>query len=102
MTIEIEIRHTMIVVAEGGGRYRTLMFADMSERHARRLALEYGYAEGDIMSVGHEALRYRRQVADELVRSVLDRLPYLECYSPEQMLAVVRSIVPQASRIIRS
>ena len=102
MTIEIEIRHTMIIVAEGGGRYRTLMFADMSESRARRLAHEYGYAEGDIIAMSHEALRYRRQVDDQLVQSVLDRLPYLERRKPEQMLAAVRSIVPQATRIIRS
>ena len=101
MHIEIEIRHTMIVVAESGGRYRTLLFADMSEEQARRLTHEYGYTEGDIIAISHEALRYRRQLDDELVRAVLDRLPYLEHRKPEQMLAAVRSIVSQTTRIVR-
>lgn len=99
MTIEIEIRHTMIVVVEGGCRYRTLMFADMSANRARQLAAEYGYTEEDIVDICHEALRYRRQVDDEQVWAVLDRLPYLERRKPEQMLAAVRSIVPQATKI---
>ena len=53
------------------------------------------------MAVSHEALHYRRQVADELVQEVLERLPYLEHRTPEQMLAAVRSIVPQTTRIVR-
>lgn len=101
MTIVIEIIHTVVVVGEGGGRYRMLVFADMAEECARRLAQEYGYAEADIVAVSHEALHYRRQVADELVQEVLERLPYLEHRTPEQMLAAVRSIVPQTTRIVR-
>ena len=99
MTITIEIRHTLLLVVEDSGCYRLLLFADMEEQHARRLAAEYGYAEGDIAAVWHEALRYRRWLADELVQEVLDRLPYLEHRTPEQMLAAVRSIVPQATQI---
>jgi hypothetical protein len=99
MTITIEIRHTVVVVAEGGGRYRLLVFADMAEGQARRLAREYGYDEGDIVAVSHEALHYRRQLADELVQEVLDRLPFLEHRTPDQMLAIVRCIVPQTVKI---
>ena len=99
MTIEIEIRHTLVVVSERKGCYRQLLFADMPESHARRLALEYGYAEGDIVAVSHETLHYRKHLSDELVQAVLDRLPYLEHRTPEQMLAAVRCIVPQTMRI---
>lgn len=99
MTIEIEIRHTLLAV-ERQGFYRLLVFADMPEGHARRLAAEYGYAEEDIRSVSHEALHYRRKVADEMVWAVLDRLPYTETHTHAQMLAAIRSIVPQATRII--
>ena len=99
MTITIEIRHTLVVVAEGGGRYRLLVFAAMDEERARRLAQEYGYDEDDIVAVNQEALHYRRQLSDELVREVLDRVPYLEHHTPEQLLAAVRCIVPQATRI---
>ncbi len=99
MPITIEIRHTLVVVAEGGGRYRLLVFADMAEERARRLAQEYGYDEDDIVAVNQEALHYRRQLSDELVREVLDRVPYLEHHTPEQLLAAVRCIVPQATRI---
>ena len=100
MIITIEIRHTMVLVTERYRTYRLLVFAEMDEARARRLAAEYGYAEGDIVAVSHEALHYRREVADELVQTVLDRLPYRENHTPEQMLDAVRCIVPQATRII--
>ena len=99
MHIEIEIRHTLVLVTERYGTYRLLVFAAMDEERARRLAAEYGYADNAIINISHEVQRYRRQVDDELVRAVLDRLPYLEHRKPEQMLAAVRSIVPQATRI---
>ena len=102
MTIEIEIQHTMILVVEKNGCYRLLVFADMEEDCARRLAAEYGYAAGDILDICHEALHYRRELADELVQTVLDSLPYREQRTYEQMLAVVRCIVPQATRIIEN
>ena len=99
MTIVVEIQRTVLVVAESKGVYRTLVFANMSASRARQLAAEYGYTEEDIVDICHEALHYRRQVDDEQVWAVLDRLPYLEHRKPEQMLAAVRSIVPQATRI---
>ena len=101
MIREIEIRHTLLCVARQGGTYRLLMFADMDEERARRLAHEYGYEEGDIRWVTHEMLHYRRNVADELVWAVLDRLPYMQHRTPEQMLDAVRCIEPRTARIIR-
>ncbi|MBQ6068258.1 MAG: hypothetical protein IJK84_02040 [Bacteroidales bacterium] len=100
MTIEIEKRYTLLLVRVGKGLYRQLLFADMSEQRARLLACEYGYRQEDIGLVRHEALRYRRQLDDELVRSILERMPYHERNSHEAMLAAVRRIVPQATRIV--
>ena len=102
MTIVIEIKRTILLVAERKGVYRTLVFADMPASRARQLAAEYGYTEEDIIGIYHEALHYRRRLDNELVRIVLDRLPYLENHTPEQMIAAVRSIVPQAIRIIEN
>lgn len=99
MVIEIEIRHTMVLVAERLGTYRLLVFADMAEARARRLAKEYGYAEEAVVAVSHEAMRYRRWLDDEQVQAVLERMPYRENHTPEQLLAAVRCIVPQATRI---
>lgn len=99
MIITIEIRHTMVLVTERYGTYRLLVFAEMDEARARRLAAEYGYAEGDVVAVGHEAMHYRRYLSDEQVLAVLERMPYRECHTPEQLLAAVRCIVPQATRI---
>ena len=99
MIITIEIRHTLVLVTERYGTYRLLVFAEMEEERARRLAAEYGYADDAIIDISHEALHYRREVADELVQEVLERMPYRENHTPEQMLAAVRSIVPQATRI---
>ena len=95
MVIEIEIKHTTVIVEERKGCYRRMLFADMDEERARRLATEYGYANDAIADISHEALHYRREVLE-----VLERMPYRENHTPEQMLAAVRCIVPQATRII--
>ena len=100
MVIEIEIKHTTVIVEERKGCYRRMLFAEMDEERARRLATEYGYADDAIADISHEALHYRHEVADELVLEVLERMPYRENHTPEQMLAAVRCIVPQATRII--
>ena len=46
-------------------------------------------------------MRYRRKLDNSEVREILDRLPFQEWYSHETMLAAVRCIVPQTTRIIR-
>lgn len=100
MTIEIEIRQTLLLVSDHVGCYRLLVFANMAEDDARQLAREYGYAATNIHAISHEALHYRHHVDDEQVYAILDRLPYQERHHPEQVLAAVRSIVPQATRIV--
>lgn len=100
MIITIEIRHMMVLVTERYRTYRLMVFAEMDEARARRLAAEYGYAEGNIVAVSHETLHYRRYLSDEQVQAVLERMPYREKRTPEQILDAVRCIVPQATRII--
>ena len=101
MTIEITIRHTLLTVVEHGGTYRTLLFNDMPEERARRLAREYGYPSDRISSIETVKFSYRRKLSDEEVRHILDRQPHQEWYRYEVVLDAVRCIVPQASSIVR-
>ena len=101
MTIEITIQRMLLIVMESGGTYRPLVFNDMPEERARQLAREYGHPSDRIRSIEKVAIRYRRKLDNSEVREILDRLPFQEWYSHETMLAAVRCIVPQATRIIR-
>lgn len=101
MTIEIEIRHTLVFSVLPDGRHHCALFADMPDAAARRLAHEYGIDERHIYAIGHESFRRRRQIDGEAVWEILSRQPYLETHTPEQLLNAVRCLVPQAVRVIK-
>ena len=101
MVVELERRMMSLFIVTADKMYHRLVFAEMAEARARELVREYGYDPKGVYAVVHEKIVFRHEVDDSEVAAVLERMPYHECRSMEEVLAAVRCIVPQAVRIGR-
>lgn len=101
MVIEIERRMMSLFLLDGNGMPRRQVFAEMDDARARQLVREYGYDPASVYAIVHETFTYRREVDDSEVADLLDRMPYREVHTYEEVLFAVRCLVPQAVRIVR-
>ena len=101
MLVELEYKAMSLFIATGDGMMRRQVFAEMDDARALRLLREYGYDPAHVFVIVHETFVVDHEVDDSEVAAVLERMPYRECRSMEEVLAAVRCIVPQAVRIVR-
>jgi len=101
MVVELERRLMSLFIDCGNGLVRRQVFAEMDEARARQLVREYGFDPARVYAVVYEQVVFRHDVDDSEVAAVLDRRPYRECHSLDEVLDAVRCIVPQAVRIVR-
>ncbi len=101
MVVIIERRQMSLFLKDDAGMYRRIVFAEMADSKARQLVKEYGYKPEWVYAILHEVVGYRYAVDDSLVQAAMSRRPYKERYSADEWLAAVRTIVPQAARIVR-
>ena len=101
MLVELEYKAMSLFIATGDGMMRRQVFAEMDDARALRLLREYGYDPAHVFAIVHETFVVDHEVDDSEVAAVLDRMPYHECRSSEEMLDAVRCIVPRAKRIVR-
>ena len=101
MLVELEYKAMSLFIATGDGMMCRQVFAEMDDARALRLLREYGYDPAHVFAIVHETFVVDHEVDDSEVAAVLDRMPYHECRSSEEMLDAVRCIVPRAKRIVR-
>lgn len=100
MLVIIKRRQLSLFVKDDSGMHHRLVFAAMDEGRARRLVREYGFKPRMVYAVMEEEVCYRHRVDDSLVQAVLARMPARERHHYADWLAAVRTIVPQADRIV--
>lgn len=101
MEVIIKRRQTSLLLKDDRGMHFRLVFAEMDDGRARQLVREYGYRPEWVYAILHEEVCYRHTVDDSLVLAAMQRMPYRERYGMEEWLEAVRSIAPQAERIVR-
>lgn len=101
MIVEIEQLKARLLIEDDSGHRYWMLFGEMPDTTARRLVREYGCKPEWVKAVVHDRIVYRHAVDDTLVRAVVERMPYRDHYTEEEMLRAVQCIVPQAVRIVR-
>lgn len=101
MIVIIERRLLSLFVRDERGMHRRMVFAEMDEMRARALVREYGCKPEWVYGALHGCVEYRHEVDDSLVATVMDRYPRLDRHREADWLRAVRTIVPQAKRIVR-
>jgi len=100
MTILTAKQRTLVYIAQPNHVLNCMVFNEMGDNEILRLAHEYGIDKKHICAINHIPLLYRRQLDDSTVREILERLPQKERHTPEELLAAVRCVVPDAVRVI--
>ena len=101
MIVVIKHKQLSVFLKDDHGMHHRLVFAEMADDCARQLVREYGYRPEWVYALIHEEVVYQHPVDDSLVEEVLSRLPQQERRVEAVWLAAVRTIVPQAERIVR-
>ena len=102
MLVETEVKQvSLFLVDDHGNRFRK-QFSEMPIEVARQLVREYGYKPSWVEAALIETFTYTVEIDDDRVKMAMETLPYQEWFTKADLLTIVRTIVPNAKRILRT